>query len=338
MRFPWPLTLAAAAAAAAPGTYTNPVVLADAPDPGATFDPATSTFWSATTTGSAPCFALRSSPDLASWADAGFAFAADALPAWVDAAAPSCWAPELHFACGAWRMYFVARHNASGLLAVGAATSAGGPGGPWVDAGAPVVLDAGAGAQGQIDPTYALDEAGAPTLVWKTDGNADGRPTPIRAARLDAGNCSTLAEGPAAWRATQLITNDLPGEGTIVEAPWVVSRNGTFFLFYSANDYGVNYAVGVARAPALRGPYVKHGAPILKTAPDAAFPAPGHCSVLAARDGATAIVYHAHLPTGGPQRHIMLDALQWVPDGAGGEWPAMASGQPYPGVGVQRVP
>jgi hypothetical protein len=75
-----------------------------------------------------------------------------------------------------------------------------------------------------------------------------------------------------------------------------------------------------------------------QVAPDAAFPAPGHCSVLAARDGATAIVYHAHLASGGPQRHVMLDALAWVADGAGGEWPAMASGRPYPGVGEQRVP
>lgn len=325
----------------APPTFENPVVRADAPDPGVVFDADAGLFFSSTTTGNDPagCFYLRSSPDLAAWTDLGYAFAAGRLPAWIDPANPSCWAPEIHRCGGAWRMYFVGRQR-GGLLSIGVASSAAGPAGPWVDSGAPLVQDGGAAPQGQIDPTLARDAAGAPVLVFKTDGNADGRPTPIRAAALDAGNCSALAPG-ADWATTELITNTLAWEGPLVEAPWVVERNGTFFLFYSGNGYGdASYAVGVARAPALKGPYEKHGAPILRTAPGAAptFPGPGHCSVVEARDGATAIVYHAHGAAGGPARHTMLDALAWVPDGAGGEWPAMESGQPYPGVGVQRVP
>ena len=69
------LSLALAAAAAAPATYSNPLSRADAPDPGVAFDAASGLYFSGTTTGGAPCFALRSSPDLATGTDLGFAFA-----------------------------------------------------------------------------------------------------------------------------------------------------------------------------------------------------------------------------------------------------------------------
>lgn len=322
----------ALAAAAAPASYSNPLSRADAPDPGVAFDAASGLYFSGTTTGGAPCFALRSSPDLATWTDLGFAFAADALPAWVSPTNPSCWAPELHNVSGGWRMLYVARTRA-GVLSVGIATSAA-PAGPWADVGAPVVT----AAQGQIDPTLARDEAGALVLIWKTDGNADGRPCPIRYAPLNDA-ATALAPG-ADWSATQLITNDLAWEGPVVEAPWVVKRNDTWYLFYSGNGYGdTSYAVGVARSRALRGPYIKHGAPILATQPGAkSLTGPGHCSVLPARDGVTAIVYHAHVDPTAPQRQLMLDALAWRDDGAGGEWPEMASGRAWPGAGVQPIP
>ncbi len=36
---------------------------------------------------------------------------------------------------------------------------------------------------------------------------------------------------------TQLITNTLSWEGPLVEAPWLIHVNGTYYLFYSANGY-----------------------------------------------------------------------------------------------------
>ena len=334
------LAIALASSAAVP-LFTNPVVPdpADTPDPGVAFDPASGRFFAATTTGNAPegCFELRSSSiasPLAEWALHGVIFPPSALPAWIDPANPSCWAPELHNVSGGWRLVFVGRQR-NGLLSVGVA-SADSPLGPFTDSGAPLVQGGGAQPQGQIDPTIAADASGALFLVWKTDGNADGRPTPIRAARL-APNASALAPGAGDWTQTQLITNDLPWEGRIVEAPWVVRRGGAFFLFYSGNGYGAgSYAVGVARSASLLGPYEKRGAPILKTAPSNAFPGPGHCSVVAVGNF-TAIVYHAHSDASS-KRHLMLDVLAWRGDGKGGEWPEMASGLPQPGEGPQPLP
>ena len=173
-------------------------------------------------------------------------------------------------------------------------------------------MEAGKGGQGQIDPTLAWGPDGSPVLIWKTDGNADKKPTPIRYAKLTP-NGLGFAVGPS-WATTQLITDTLAWEHGIVEAPWVVPHGGQFFLFYSGAQFKNGYAVGVARATALEGPYTKKGPPIL--AGDS-FEAPGHCSVIQVADGNWAIVYHAWRGADRTQRHMMLDTLSWGPDG----WP-----------------
>ena len=323
------------------GTFTNAVVPdpADTPDPGLAYDNETS-LWYAATTGGSPgtgCFEVRSSPDLATWKLKGMLFPPNAFPTWIDPNNPDCWAPEMHFVYGEWRVVFVGRHR-NGLLSIGIGTSTTGRvEGPYADSGEPLVQGGGSNPQGQIDPTITHNDTGAAWVLWKTDGNADGLPTPIRAAPLAPSGTALL---PFQWEKTQLITNDLSWEGPLVEAPWVVKRGGVYFLFYSGNGYGgVSYAVGVARSDVLLGPYEKLGAPILATAPGAnpVFPGPGHCSVATTLNNNTAIVYHAHSDATS-KRHIMLDELTWVSDGKGGEWPLMASGKPQPGVGPQKIP
>ncbi len=52
------------------------------------------------------------------------------------------------------------------------------------------------------------------------------------------------------------VVNDERWEGNVVEAPTIHFLDGTYYLFYSANDYaGVPYAVGYATSTALTGPY-----------------------------------------------------------------------------------
>jgi beta-xylosidase len=305
-------------------SYKNPVIPnADTPDPGVAFDASTRLYWVATTTGGAPCFSLHRSADLATWEPMGHMFTG--APAWARASDPACWAPELHFinATRTWVAFFVARSAASGLLSVGAATSAGGPGGPWADLGAPLVEDAGAGAQGQIDPTLAWREDGAPMLVFKEDGNADARPTVIHYAAL-APNATALLE-PRAWKATALLTDGLSWEHGIVEAPWLVARADGYYMFYSGSGFNSNYAVGVARAPRLEGPYTKLGPPMLHQNESAkVFESPGHCSVLQLGDGKWVMLYHAWDGDDRSARHMMLDEVTWGADG----WPAIAGEVP----------
>ncbi|RYG52806.1 hypothetical protein EON67_00330 [archaeon] len=177
------------------------------------------------------------------------------------------------------------------------------------------------------DPTAFQDDDGQWYLIWKEDGNAVGLPTPIYLAPLSADGLSLTG----AW--TQLLVNDPHSwEGILTEAPWMVKHNGEYFLFYSGNIYAA-YAIGVARAATVRGPFVKAASnPILHTNTSVSQPpflGPGHCSVVqvGGAGGSHAILYHTW-PYGtninfGDPRHMMLDTVVW--DAATG-WPSLVTG------------
>ena len=99
-----------------------------------------------------------------------------------------------------------------------------------------------------------------------------------------------------------------------------------WYLFYSGNGFGSDYAVGVARSDSLLGPYEKHGDSIL--AQNEVFNNPGHCSVVAVGGGDTAIVYHAYVGADRSARHMMLDAILW---NATSGWPQVAGRAPSGG-------
>lgn len=73
------------ATVAAQSMYQNPVVMADAPDPGVAWSPEDNLWYSATT-GSDPkntgYFMIRSSPNLANWTDIGPAYPYASAPKW----------------------------------------------------------------------------------------------------------------------------------------------------------------------------------------------------------------------------------------------------------------
>lgn len=339
-------TLAAAAAAAPTAYYQNPTVLnADSPDPGVAWVPEEQLWYSVTTGGDARGnFVIRTSPNLANWTDVGVAFPTGSAPKW---ASDSFWAPELHLVNGAWMLIHTARHSGNGLLSIGiAASTTGRAAGPYADAlGAPLLMDPAG--QGTIDATIFGDVDGRMYVIAKTDGNADGKPTPIHIAELDVGaNGTRLAPGEslATFYASTLITDDQPWENGITEAPWVVRFGTHYYLFYSGSGYTGNgqcsYAVGVARATSVRGPYTKHGPPVLAnaTGDNPTWQGPGHASIVQAPDGGWAIVYHAW--PGAVRsygRHMMLDGLTWVPDDGGVPWPVVNGGR-GPSVGAMPVP
>jgi len=326
------LALVLAPAPTLAATYLNPVIAdEDTPDPGVAFDAASGRWFAATTTGDgADLYRLHSSADLGSWRDEGFLYPAAQRPKWI---VSDAWAPELHLVAGRWIAVYVGRTSA-GLLSVGVGwSSSASPLGPWVDSGAPLVTDSGPGAQGQIDPTLVIDDDGTPLLVFKEDGNFDGKPTPFHYARLVA-NGTALAPGEAAkWKATSLLDHTLPWEGALIEAPWIVrgpaGGGGAFsawYLFYSGNGYSSLYAVGVARSDSILGPYVKHGNPIL--AQSAAFSNPGHCSIVPVGGGDTAMVYHVYFAGDSSARHMAVDAVLWNSTSG---WPIVPGGVPSNG-------
>ena len=113
---------------------------------------------------------------------------------------------------------------------------------------------------GNIDPHIFHDGADTYAL-WKRDGNAVNRPTPIFIQQLSPDGRSLLGQPLVT------ITDDLPWEGGLVEAPWVVKHAASYYLFYSSNNYNSDrYSISAAVAPSLKGPWQKAGKPLLQSA------------------------------------------------------------------------
>lgn len=99
-----------------------------------------------------------------------------------------------------------------------------------------------------------------------------------------------------------------------VEGPFVIYRNGSYFLFYSGGNYkNESYGVSVAVGSSPLGPFKDHGTTsgscVLATIPESLL-GPGHNSIVEGPEGHDYIVYHA-LNISGSRRQLCVDRLQW---------------------------
>eukprot|EP00927_Polykrikos_kofoidii_P011399 TRINITY_DN1482_c1_g1_i1.p1 TRINITY_DN1482_c1_g1~~TRINITY_DN1482_c1_g1_i1.p1 ORF type:complete len:506 (-),score=53.86 TRINITY_DN1482_c1_g1_i1:41-1441(-) len=302
----------------ADATFTNPVVASNAPDPGvARFG----SLWYMVSTGmtdSGGAFTLRTSPDLMTWTLAGSVFSAESLPSWADINSEIFWAPEIHGVAGRYHVYFVANDTRKGKC-TGVAT-ADAPSGPYSDSGAPLVcsVQVGTRAAGAIDPNFFKDSDGQQYLLWKDEGP----PTNIRLRKLDE---SGLAFASGSKEMT-LIKNDAPWENWQVEGPWLFRHNGEYFLFYSGGKgtWDPTYAVGVARASSIEGPYAKACAPVLTQVATLErvnkYHGPGHCSVVETDTG-TAMLFHVTHGKDKSFRPSFVERVWWDSHG----WPTVGT-------------
>jgi beta-xylosidase len=245
------------------------------------------------------------STDLVSWDQVGDAL--PSLPAWTSPG--KVWAPEVAVqGTDRFVMYYTTSDAASGRQCVGVAVASEAKG-PYVDKSSkPLICQVAEG--GSIDASPFQDSAGRRWLYWKNDGNAIGVDTWIYVSRLSPDGLTLTGE------TTRLIKQTLPWEGNLVEAPYVVERNGKFHLFYSANAYDkADYAVGHAFCSTPAGPCEKSGDPILTSSDGAA--GPGHNMVLL-KDNRYWFVYHAWDPAAigsdPPGRTMWLSELTWNGD------------------------
>lgn len=288
--------------------YQNPVASGDYPDPSVIrvgkdyWATATSSEWG-------PHFPILHSTDLVNWDLVGTVF--PKRPEWAGA---NFWAPEIIEYKGKYFVYYVARKK-GGPLAVAVAT-ADKPSGPYTDHGPLVAQPAGS-----IDPIPFNDENGDRYLIWKEDGNSRKLPTILWAQRLNDEGTKLIGEPK------EILRNDAPWEGAVVEGPFVVKRDGWFYLFYSGSGCcgaGCNYAMGVARSKSLLGPWVKNPAnPIL--AGNSTWKCPGHGSIVDDEQGRSWLLYHAYSSksfvfTG---REALLDEVKFEKGG----WPAINQGK-----------
>lgn len=287
--------------------YQNPVIAGDHPDP--SIIRMGKDYW-ATCTSSAwgPLFPLLHSTDLVNWEQTGSVLTR--RPEW---ATGDFWAPEISEFNGKFFVYFTARQQ-NGRLSVAVAT-ADKPGGPYTDHG-PIVAQE----DGSIDAAPVTDTNGVRYLVWKEDGNSRNQPSIIWAQKLNDEGTKLVGE------MHELIRNEAGWEGGVVEGPFILRRNGWFYLFYSGNGCcgnGCTYALGVARSRSLLGPWEKNPAnPIL--AGNETWKCPGHGSIVPDESGKYFLLYHAYSTAGTifTGREGMLDEVKFGADG----WPTINNG------------
>jgi beta-xylosidase len=258
------------------------------------------------------------SDDLVTWSRRSEAL--PRLPFWQPSAKGLTWAPEVVKTDAGYVMHYTGRDVQAGrqCLAVAVAESAEGP---FVDdSEEPLVCQLDLG--GSIDSNPFQDADGQRYLLWKSDGNCCGIRVafyiqPLSDDGLTLEGEATEIEGVAADNAWERI---------LVEAPTLYLHDGTYFLFFSANDYNSrDYAVGYATSSDLLGPYVDAAEnPILATevpfgSPPGSPAGPGHQSIVLDDDGDPWLAYHAWDSgkigdQAGGRRALWLDELEFDGD------------------------
>ncbi len=290
------------------GTFVNPVLDQDFPDPdvlkvGDTY------YAYATNTGNTNIQAARST-DLVTWEHIGETL--PSIPSWGVVQFGYLWAPEVTTSADGqtYLMYYTARfrtEEGDGHQCIGVATSDS-PEGPFRSpAEEPFICNHDMG--GSIDAASFVDEDGTRYVLWKNDGNCCGYPTWLWIQQVSDDGLTLIGEP------TQLIKRDQPWEGNLIEAPTLWKDEGKYYLFYSANDYSSpNYAVGYAVADNVLGPYEKPlSQPFLKTSIPAGVIGPGGQDIVFDPDGDTWMLYHTWDPES--FRHMRIDELTFE-DGA----------------------
>jgi len=295
-----------AAGSSGPGAgFSNPVYAENFPDPMIVSDP-DGGYWALATNGNGSNVQTLRSADLTSWEPGPDAL--PELPDWTTRG--KVWAPEAARRASGFALYYTTMGPDASVQCVGVAVGAD-PEGPYSDDSTrPLVCEEDEG--GTIDAHPFVDSAGTHYLYWKNDGNAVGVDTFLSVAQLNRAG-TALAGKPR-----RLFSQDLPWEGSLIEAPFVWEHGGRFHLFYSANAYASpDYAVGHAVGDSPLGPFTKDPEPVLVSNEVAA--GPGHCSLFE-KDGRVWMAYHAWTPgeIGGdfPGRSLWLSEVTFRPDGS----------------------
>jgi arabinan endo-1,5-alpha-L-arabinosidase len=314
-------TKAATVPAPIAGTYANPVLDADFPDPAVILAPDGCYYAYATQTlrdGEWINIQVARSPNLVHWELLG-----DALPekpSWARDT-QDFWAPFVVRDGDKYLMYYSATHDAchdperGHCLAIATATS---PAGPFVDMGMPLLL--GVGFE-YIDPMVFEDPESSRWLLYWGSGFQ-----PIRVQELAADRMSFEA-GSAP---VDLIWPN-PVEGAfprLVEASWVIRHDDFYYLFYSGDNCcgpDAEYGVMVARSREPTGPFetleeargVPHSLMLFKSEH---WLAPGHNSTVIDKAGDVWMIYHA-IDVNRPRqrqedeinsrRILLIDKIEW---------------------------
>ncbi|MFM9441844.1 arabinan endo-1,5-alpha-L-arabinosidase [Streptomyces acidiscabies] len=250
----------------------------------------------------------RTSTDRVAFSAGGDAFAGK--PSWWSSyGATEAWAPDISYRGGKYLLYYAVSTFGSNKSAIGLATSATGLPGSWTDQGT-VYTSATTSDYNAIDPNLFVNDDGK---WWLSFGSWW---TGLKMIQLDPGTGKQLASNT-----TRYSIASRPTGTKAVEAPFVVKRNGYYYLFASYDTCcagtSSTYKVKVGRATSVTGPYYDKngvaltnngGTPVLET--HGSVIGPGGQSVMADSDG-DLIVYHYYDGNDGGTPKLGINLLNW---------------------------
>ena len=248
-------------------------------------------------TGAPEGFPVYTSPDLKHWSQLKSINGGYALKKGDAFGTAQFWAPQVFSSSNKLYMAYAANEN----IAIASSES---PAGPFKQQtkeplAAPVK---------QIDPFVFTDEDGKKYLyhVRLTNGNR------IFVAELTAGLSAIKPETlQECITATEPWENTAHSEWPVAEGPSVLKHKGTYYLFYSANDFrNPDYAVGYATSNSPYGPWKKwEGNPIISKK-NIGQNGTGHGDFVTDKHNRLVYVFHTHYSDSkvSPRRTALIEA------------------------------
>jgi arabinan endo-1,5-alpha-L-arabinosidase len=271
-----------------------------------------------------PGLPVRTSKDLITWELAFPPSVFNKTPAWVAETVPNqydFWAPDISFYNGKYHLYYSVSTFGKNTSVIGLATNKTlnpkSDDFEWVDEGL-VIASQSSNNYNCIDPNLVIDTDGQPWLTFGSFWSG------IKMHRLD------LATGKLSTEDTELyaLATRYINHGA-VEAPFMIYRNGYYYLFVSfdfcCRNINSTYHVRVGRSETITGPFVDHeGVPLLEgggtqvTFETERFKGPGHNAILE-ENGTDYIVYHSYDADNGGTPQLRIAPLAWNEEG----WPGI---------------
>lgn len=251
-------------------------------------------------------FKVWQSPNLVDWCEKGYAYhKQDQKEEW---GTSSFWAPEVIAYRHQYFMVFSAR-NKDGHLQISIAKSDS-PLGPFINYSTDIIKQPGS----YIDGHLFKDDDGRIYLYYVKDCSENiingKHVSQIYVQEMNKELTKTMGEAKLLLQPDQN-WEGLEEEYQWNEGPFVIKKNFTYYLMYSANYFGSpNYAIGYATSDNPFGPFKKaEENPILAKNLKRGISGPGHNSVTIGPDDETLyIVYHTHTfpdqPSGNRQMNI----------------------------------
>lgn len=272
------------------GTFLNPVVSGDRPDPAILKDGA-DYYMTFSTFDAYPGLTIWHSRDLVNWRP---------LEAALTRNIGSVWAPSLHQDKGRYLLYIPVKAKPQNDIFVAWADDITGP---WSD---PIPL----GLPNHIDPCHAVAEDGSRWLFL-----SGGDRVRLSDDNLSLAGAVEHVYDP--WR----YPSDWIVEGFSPEGPKIHHIGGWYYMITAVGGTAgppTGHMVIAARSRSLHGPWEHHpGNPLVRTeSVDEAWWSRGHASLVEAPDGSWWSLYHGYENgywTLG--RQCLLDPVEFIPDG-----------------------